>query len=157
VLLDHKFLALVTSWMIVGAFIGFGTGLRWAGVNKLRILHALGGGMFGGMVGGLVFASSPENSPQLTDVFRALGFMITGIGITCGVALAPVLLRDGVLRFISSGDGRAQNKYGPNRKEWELHAGDSYLAGSMGAESTMSMFGQEIQIYIPDAMVNTRH
>ena len=162
--IKQKLPAVIVSWMVTGSLIGFGTGLRWVSVNKLRVLHALGGGMFGGILGGLVFASwtlvsdSSSQSPAwLADVFRALGLMITGIGITCGVTLAPVLLRDGVLRFISSGDGRAQNKYGPMHKEWELHDGDSYLAGSLGADRTMSMYGQEVQIYIPDAMVNSRH
>ena len=164
ILVDQKRLAVIVSWMVTGTLIGFGTGLRWAAVNKLRVLHALGGGMFGGILGGLVFASwtlvsdsSTQSAAWLADLFRALGLMITGIGISCGVTLAPVLLRDGVLRFISSGDGRAQNKYGPMHKEWELHAGDTYLAGSLGADRTMSMYGQEVQIYIPDAMVNARH
>src|SRR5262245_49057353 len=162
VLVQQKFLSVIASWMVTGALIGFGTGLRWAAVNKLRVLHALGGGMFGGILGGLVFAASPllatpQSPAWLPDLLRALGLMITGIGITCGVTLAPVLLRDGVLRFISSGDASVQNKYGPRRKEWELHDGDSYLAGSLGGDGSMSMYGPEVQIFIPDAMVNMRH
>src|SRR5262249_8809166 len=122
----------------------------------------LGGGMFGGLLGGIVFASwtliaSSSNAPWLADLVRATGLMMTGIGITCGVTIAPVLLRDGVLRFISSGDARAQNKYGRNNMEWRLHDGDSYLAGSLGADATVTRYGPEVQIYIPDQMVNNRH
>src|SRR5437867_1225454 len=160
--IEQKRLAVIMSWTVTGTLIGFGTGLRWAGINKLRVLHALGGGMFGGLLGGLVFASwtlmpASSQTPWMADLVRAMGLMMTGIGITCGVTLAPVLLRDGVLRFISSGDGRAQNKYGPNSMEWALHDGDSYLAGSLGADATVTLYGHEVQIYIPDAMVNARH
>jgi hypothetical protein len=160
--IEQKRLAVIMSWTVTGTFIGFGTGLRWVAVNKLRVLHALGGGTFGGLLGGLIFASwtfisAFSQTPWLADLVRAMGLMMTGIGITCGVTLAPVLLRDGVLRFISSGDGRAQNKYGRNSMEWALHDGDSYLAGSLGADATVTLYGNEVQIYIPDAMVNDRH
>jgi hypothetical protein len=161
-IIEQKRLAVILAWTVTGTLVGFGTGLRWIAVNKLRVLHALGGGMFGGLIGGAVFASwtllsATSQKPWMGDLVRAMGLMMTGIGIACGVTLAPVLLRDGVLRFISSGDGRAQNKYGPNSMEWPLHDGDSYIAGSLGADRTVSLYGQEIQIYIPDAMVNDRH
>jgi hypothetical protein len=161
-LIEQKRLAVILSWTVTGILVGFATGLRWSGVNKLRVLHALGGGMIGWLLGGLVFAtwtllSSASQAPWLADLLRAIGLMMTGIGISCGVTLAPVLLRNGVLRFISSGDARAQNKYGPTPPEWSLHDGDSQVAGSLGADATMSRYGQEIQIYIPDQMVNVRH
>lgn len=118
--------------------------------------------MFGGLLGGLVFASWSQlapssNSPWFADLIRATGLIMTGVGITCGVTIAPVLLRDGILRFISSGDARAQNKYGRNNMEWALHDGDSYLAGSLGVDATVTLYGQEVQIYIPDQMVSNRH
>jgi hypothetical protein len=161
-LIPQKRLAVIVAWTVTGTLIGFATGLRWVAVNKLRVFHALGGGMFGGLLGGLVFAlwtltSAASQSPWMADLVRATGLMMTGVGITCGVTIAPVLLRDGVLRFISSGDARAQNKYGRNSMEWALHDGDSYLAGSLGADATVSLYGQEVQIYIPDQMVNNRH
>jgi FHA domain len=154
---NHRLLALVITWMVTGAAIGFGTGLRWAGVNKLRPLHAVGGGMAGGIVGGLVFAFSPEGASQLSDLFLALGYMFTGMGITCGVTLAPILLRAGILRFISSGDASTQNKYGNRNMEWELQDGESKLAGSQGADLSMSRFGPEVHIFIPDALVSPKH
>jgi hypothetical protein len=161
-LIEQKRLAVILSWTVTGTLVGFGTGLRWIAVNKLRVFHALGGGMFGGLLGGGLFAvwtllSASSQAPWMADLVRALGLMVTGIGITCGVTLAPVLLRDGVLRFISSGDARAQNKYGRNSMEWALHDGDSYLAGSLGADATVSLYGHEVQIYIPDQMVKSRH
>jgi len=161
-LIQQKRVAVIVAWTVTGTLVGFGTGLRWAAVNKLRVFHALGGGMFGGLLGGLVFASwtlmsAASQAPWVADLVRASGLMMTGVGITCGVTIAPVLLRDGVLRFISSGDARAQNKYGRNSMEWALHDGDSYLAGSLGADATVSLYGQEVQIYIPDQMVNNRH
>jgi hypothetical protein len=161
-LIQEKRLAVILAWTVTGTLIGFGTGLRWISINKVRVLHALGGGMFGGLLGGIVFASwtlLPQLSggPWLADLVRATGLITTGIGITCGVTVAPVLLRDGVLRFISSGDARAQNKYGRNNMEWALHDGDSYLAGSLGADATVTLYGHEVQIYIPDQMVNNRH
>jgi len=161
-LIQQKRVAVIVAWTVTGTLVGFGTGLRWAAVNKLRVFHALGGGMFGGLLGGLVFASwtlmsATSQAPWVADLVRASGLMMTGVGITCGVTIAPVLLRDGVLRFISSGDARAQNKYGRNSMEWALHDGDSYLAGSLGADATVSLYGQEVQIYIPDQMVNNRH
>jgi hypothetical protein len=160
--IPQKHLAVIIAWTLTGTLIGFGTGLRWVTVNKLRVIHALGGGMFGGLLGGLVFVawtltSAGSQSPWLPDLVRATGLMMTGVGITCGVTIAPVLLRNGVLRFISSGDARAQNKYGRNSMEWALHDGDSYLAGSLGADMTASLYSQEVQIYIPDQMVNNRH
>ena len=139
---------------MAGGFIGLGTGLRWVGLNKNRGLHALTGGLCGGTLGGIVFALQ---GGVIADLSQALGFMLTGIGITCGVTLAPVLLSDGVLRFISSGDSRAQKKYGRTSKEWELQSGDRYVVGSLGADLTQSLYAQEVQIYLPDSMVASRH
>jgi len=154
---SHRLLAMVLTWMLTGAFIGFGTGLRWAGVNKLRLLHGIGGGMAGGILGGLVFAFSPEGSAPLSDLLLALGYMITGMGIACGVTLAPILLRAGILRFISSGDASTQNKYGNRNMEWPLQDGESQIAGSQGADMSMSRFGPDVQILIPDALVSPKH
>src|SRR5262245_17776516 len=144
----------VLSWMIAGALIGFATGLRWLPSNKSRVVHAMIGGLFGGSIGGIAFIFLGSGVPDLP---LALGFMVTGIGITCGVTLAPVLLRDGILRFISSGDLRAQEKYGPSHKEWELHDGGHYIVGSLQAKDTRTTFSQEVYVYLPDQMVAARH
>jgi len=142
----------ILSWLVTGAFIGFGTGLRWVTVNTNRVFHGLIGGLLGGALAGIVYGTLHKG-----DLSLAIALMSTGIGITLGVALAPVLLRDGILRFMSSGDPRSQNKYGPNRKEWELHDGDRYVVGSLSAARTQTSFAHEVQVYIPDAMVAERH
>jgi hypothetical protein len=82
--------------------------------------------------------------------------MVTGMGITLGVTLAPVLLRDGVLLFISSADPRAQNKYGSPQQQWVIQDGDRFVVGSQGAESG-TLYARPVDIYIPDAMVAKRH
>jgi pSer/pThr/pTyr-binding forkhead associated (FHA) protein len=41
--------------------------------------------------------------------------------------------------------------------EWELQDGENKLAGSLGADLSMSRFGPEVQIFIPDALVSPRH
>jgi hypothetical protein len=140
------------EWLVVGGLIGFVTGLRWFGVNRLRCVHALFGGLVGGGLGGVLFSLLGGN-----DAFQALAFMLSGMGITLGVVLAPVLLRDGVLRFISSADPRAQNKYGSPQQEWVIQNGDRYVIGSQGAERGMTMYARAIDVYIPDAMVAKRH
>jgi hypothetical protein len=140
------------AWLFAGGFIGFVVGLRWFAVNRLRAVHAMIGGMAGGGAGALVFSLAGAD-----EIFQALAFVLTGVGITLGVTLAPVLLRDGVLQFISSGDPRAQNKYASPRQEWVLQQGDHYVMGSQGASATMTIYSRDVQIYIPDALVSARH
>jgi hypothetical protein len=139
-------------WIIAGGLIGLVTGLRWVGANPLRAVHALAGGLLGGTFGGLVVGLGATH-----EFVQALAYMITGSGITLGVTLAPVLLSDGVLRFISSGDARAQNKYGSPRQEWVLQDGDRFVIGSQSADMSSTMWSQDVQVYIPDAMVSRRH
>jgi hypothetical protein len=140
------------TWLIAGGLIGLVTGLRWFGVNRLRSVHALLGGLVGGGLGGAVFTFLGADA-----FFQALAFMLSGMGITLGVALAPVLLRDGVLHFVSSADPRAQNKYGSPQQEWVVQEGDRLVVGSQGSERNMTMYGRVVDIYIPDAMVAKRH
>lgn len=139
-------------WLITGGMIGLVTGLRWVGANPLRAVHALFGGILGGALGGLVVALGTNQ-----EFVQALAYMLTGMGITLGVTLAPVLMSDGVLRFVSSGDPRAQNKYGSPRQEWVVQDGDRLVIGSQSAEMSATIWTQDVQIYIPDAMVGPRH
>ena len=83
--------------------------------------------------------------------------MLTGVGITFGITLAPILLRDGLIQFVSSGDPRAQSKYGRSRKQWEVQDGDSYLIGSQTQDASQTRYRPEIEIYIPDASIAPRH
>ncbi len=145
------------AWVFAGTLIGLFTGVRWSGVNKLRALHAAMGGLFGGLTGGLVFSLLGAIGGAFVEVFQAFAFMITGVFITLGVTLAPVLLKDGVLQFVSSGDARAQNKYGSPRQEWLVQDGDSFVIGSMTADYTQTIYARGVQIYIPDALVAPRH
>ena len=144
----------LVAWMLAGSFIGCGLGLRWVGVNRARVAHAFAGGLIGGALGGLIFAGLAASVPDLS---QALGFVSVGVGICFGVTLAPILLRDGVLQFVSSGDARAQSKFGRTKKEWEIQQGDSYVIGSQSQEMTRSRYRPEIDIFIPDAAIAGRH
>jgi MFS family permease len=142
------------AWMLAGSFIGFGLGLRWVGVNRARVAHAFAGGLIGGAFGGLIFAGLAGSVPDLS---QALGFVFLGVGICFGVTLAPILLRDGVLQFVSSGDPRAQSKFGRAHKEWEIQQGDSYVIGSQSQDLARSRYRPEIDVFIPDAGIAARH
>jgi hypothetical protein len=110
------------------------------------------GGMCGGFLGGLVFATL---SPWLPGVSQAVAFVFTGAGISFGIAFAPILLRDAVLRFVNSGDPRASSKLG--KREWAIQEGDSYILGSQSGDLSKSTYGREVDIYLPDATVAPRH
>lgn len=143
------------SWMFTGALIGFCISLRWLSVSKSRVLHGLIGGVFGGTLGGIAYWSLVDVISG--DLAQSLGFVLTGIGIACGVSLAPILLRQGVIEFASSGDRRVLAKYAQSRKQWDLHDGGRYVIGSLSAGHTRTMFTPEVQIYIPDQSVAERH
>jgi hypothetical protein len=142
------------AWMLVGSFIGLGIGLRWVAVNRARVAHAFAGGLIGGVLGGIAFEGLGSSIPDLS---QALGFVILGLSICLGVTLAPILLRDGVLQFVSSGDARAQSKFGRKHKEWQIQEGDTYVVGSEDQENTRSRYRSETNIFIPDAAIATRH
>src|SRR6185295_13356256 len=112
----------VLTWSLAGELIGFGAGIRWIGVNRNRLLIAMFGGMAGATIGGFFFDLSGRILPQAADFTQASAFVLTGVGITCGITLAPALLSDGVIRFLSSADPRAQNKL--KKAEWLLRDGD---------------------------------
>ena len=145
-------LAVVLGWMLTGCLIGLGLGSRWLLVNRARVAHGTVGGMCGGFLGGLTFGTL---SSLIPDISQALAFCLTGAGISFGIAFAPLLLRDAVLRFVSSGDPRAASKV--RKREWEIQDGDSYLVGSQNADLSKSRYGREIDIYLPDASVAPRH
>jgi len=142
------------AWMLAGSLIGLGLGLRWVHVNRLRIVHAYAGGLLGGALGGLIFVGLGSRIPDLS---QALGFIFIGVGICFGVTLAPILLRDGVLQFVSSGDARAQSKFGRTRKEWELHQGDSYVIGSQSQDFSKTRYRPDVEIFVPDTAIAPHH
>jgi len=120
----------------------------------MRAAHAFAGGLLGGALGGLLFAGLGSRIPDLS---QAMGFVLTGVGITFGITLAPILLRDGVLQFISSGDPRAQSKFGHTHKEWEVADGDTYAIGSQAQDLGKTRYAPEVEIFIPDAAIGARH
>ncbi len=58
---------------------------------------------------------------------------------------------------MSSGDARAQSKFGRAHKEWEIQQGDSYVIGSQSQDLSKSRYRPEIDIFIPDAGIAARH
>jgi hypothetical protein len=145
-------LGTVLGWMATGALIGAGLGARWISVNRARVAHGMVGGMCGGFLGGLIFATLSQALPGIS---QAVAFVLTGAGISFGIAFAPILLRDGLLRFVNSGDPRALSKLG--KKEWAIQEGDSYVLGSQSADLSKSSYGREVDIYLPDGSVAPRH
>jgi hypothetical protein len=151
---DHPILARTMTWMLVGSFVGLGLGLRWIRVNPARLAHAFTGGLCGGLLGGFLFATVARHLP---DFGEALDYILVGAGICFGVAFAPILLRQGLLQFISSGDPRAQSKLGRSRKQWELQEGDIYVIGAQNPSFAETRYRPDIEIFIPDSAMATRH
>jgi hypothetical protein len=145
-------LGTVLGWMMSGALIGAGLGARWIAVNRTRLAHGMVGGMCGGFLGGMMFGTLSQWLPGTSQAFA---FVLTGSGISFGIAFAPIVLRDAVLRFVSSGDPRASSKLG--KKEWTILDGDSYVLGSQSADLSKSTYGREVDIYLPDGSVAPRH
>ncbi len=142
---DYPRVVRILDWVLVGSFIGLAVGLRWMNINKNRIVHGFTGGLAGGLVGGLLFSFAGGSYP---DFIEAWAFILMGTGICAGVALAPTMLRQGTLQFVSSGDAAAQSKLGrPPRKQWELQDGNSYVIGAQ----------ESLAISIPDTTVAPRH
>jgi hypothetical protein len=152
--LKYPLLSRLITWMVAGSLVGVGLGMRWVSVNRSRAAHALMGGLIGGAAGGAIFASLGSAIP---DFSLALGFVLTGVGISFGITFAPILLRDGLVQFVSSGDARAQSKYGRSRKQWEVQDGDSYLIGSQSQDASITRYRPEIEVFIPDAAIAPRH
>ena len=144
------FLGWLLAWMLAGSFIGLGLGLRWVSSNKNRVIYATAGGL----LGGIIFAGLGNTVPDLS---QAAGFVAVGVGICFGITLAPILLRDGLLQFVSSGDPRAQMKFGPAKKEWELNGGGSYLIGSENGLLSRTNYLAGIEVFIPDAAIAAQH
>jgi hypothetical protein len=149
------FAARLIPWGLAGGLIGFGAGSRWFGVNMYRPLVSTVGGMCGATIGGALFTASGSVLPQAADFIQASAFVITGVGISAGVVVAPALLSDGLLRFWSSADTNTVARC--SGSEWLLHEGDRLLIGSLPMNQTRSIYGKEIDIYLPDPNVARRH
>ena len=141
-------------WILTGALIGFGAGARWLKVNVFRPTMATLGGMLGAAVGGLVFTSLQAFS-DLADFVQATAFILTGIGITTGVTLAPNLMVDGVMRFVDSQDRMTRERC--QASAWPLRQGDRLLIGRLSLRESRHWYGKEATIYLPDREVSERH
>jgi hypothetical protein len=141
-------------WAICFSLIALGVGLRWANSNRARVLHTYVGGLGGGLLGGGLFVLL---APHLAAGVSLGGLVLAGAGTSFGAGIAPVLVRDGMMRFISSGDARAQNKLGKPGKLWDLAAEESYVVGSAITPQGGTVFQQGADIWLPDTSVAPRH
>ena len=144
----------IAAWAVGFSLIGLGLGLRWVRNNRARVLHTYAGGLVGALLGGLIFVFF---SPHLPSGVALCGLLFAGAGIGFGAGIAPVLVRDGLVRFISSGDARAQSKLGKARKEWDLVPEDSYVIGSTMTALGGARFQQGADICVPDASIAPLH
>jgi len=58
---------------------------------------------------------------------------------------------------VSSGDARAQSKFGRTHKEWELQQGDTYVIGSQSQDFSKTRYRPDVEIFIPDTAIAPRH
>jgi len=154
-MIDAGFAADVLSWLIAGALIGFGISLRWWKVNRSRVFNGLLGGMAGGVVGGLAYLLLANLIGGGNS--QAIGMALAGLGITTFISLAPILTRQGMLEFVNSADAATQKRYKQSRKQWEIHNGEKYVIGRLSASQSTTMLSPELQIYIPDSLIEPRH
>lgn len=144
----------LSVWALCFSLIGLAVGLRWVRSNRVRLLHAYAGGLVGGLLGGLLFVLF---APHVSTGISVAGLMLAGAGTGFGTGIAPILVREGTLRFISSGDARAQNKLGAERHVWNLDVDESYILGSTGTAQNSTRFQQGADIAIPDAAIAPKH
>jgi hypothetical protein len=144
----------IAVWTICFSLVGLGLGLRWARSNRARVLHTYAGSLAGSLLGGIIFILF---SPHLSSGVTMCGLMAAGAGTGFGAGIAPILVRDCAIRFISSGDARAQSKLGKIAKFWNLNADESYVLGSAMTTQGGARFQQGADICIPDAAIAPRH
>jgi hypothetical protein len=154
-MIDASFAADVLSWLIAGALIGFGISFRWWRINRSRVFNGLLGGMAGGVVGGLAYLLLANLIGGGNS--QAIGMALAGLGITTFISLAPILTRQGVLEFVNSSDAATQKRYKQSRKQWDIHNGEKYVIGRLSASQSTTMLSPELQIYVPDSLVEPRH
>jgi hypothetical protein len=154
-MIDTSFAADVLSWLIAGALIGFGISFRWWKVNRSRVFNGLLGGMAGGVVGGLAYLLLANLIGGGNS--QAIGMALAGLGITTFISLAPILTRQGMLEFVNSSDAATQKRYKQSRKQWDIHNGEKYVIGRLSASQSTTMLSPELQIYVPDSLVEPRH
>jgi len=143
----------IATWALCFSLISLGLGLRWFKTNRARVLHTYIGGLAGGLLGGLLFVLFAPHAAGMA----MCGLMFAGAGTGFGAGIAPILVRDGALAFISSGDARAQNKLGKAHKKWDLDQDESYVIGSAMTTQGGTRFQQGADICVPDSAIAPRH
>lgn len=143
----------LSVWALCFSVIGLGIGLRWVLSNRVRVLHAYIGSLAGGLLGGAAFVLFSPHMGGLSTV----GLMLAGAGTGFGAGIAPILVREGIMRFVSSGDARAHNKLGSQHATWNLDVDESYVLGSNQTAQNGTRFQQGADIWIPDSAVAPRH
>jgi hypothetical protein len=143
----------VLPWALAGELIGFGVGMRWFAINRHTPLLATLGGMIGAALGGLIFTAF--SSSGSSGFVQATAFVLTGVGITTGITLAPQLFSMGVIQFVSSTDPKAYSK--ARGHEWSLQEGDKLLIGSLSGQNTNTMMRREVELFLSDSLVAARH
>ena len=141
-------------WTICLSLISLALGMRWIRTNGARVVHTYLGGLVGGLLGGILFILF---APHVSAGVSMAGLMLAGAGTSFGAGIAPVLVRDGLMRFISSGDARAQNKLGKSGKFWDLDPEESYVVGSAATAAGGTVFQQGADIWLPDTSIAPRH
>lgn len=142
------------GWTLSASILALGVGLRSLRRNRMRVFHTYAGGIAGGLLGGLVFVGLGTRQPELS---QAVGLMLTGAGVGFGAGLAPLLVGEAALEFISSADARAQGKYGRTHKRWELSPEETYVVGSLATSQSDTRFQPGADIFVPDASMAPRH
>jgi len=140
-------------WALGGELIGFGVGMRWFAINRHTPLLATFGGMIGATAGGLVFTAFASSDSG--GFVQATAFVLTGVGITTGITVAPQLLSVGVIQFVSSTDPKAYSK--ARGREWNIQEGDKLLLGSLSGQNTNTMMRREVELFLSDSAVAPRH
>jgi hypothetical protein len=144
----------IAVWALCTSVVGLGIGLRWFKTNRARSVHAYVGGLAGGLFGGAFFVLF---APHVSAGMSLAGLCFAGAGTGFGAGIAPILIRNGLVRFISSGDARAQNKLGNNKTAWDLEIDESYVLGSAATTQGGTKFQQGADIMIPDSSIAPRH
>lgn len=151
---DSPALYRLLGWTLSGSILALGIGMRSIRRNRTRVFHTYAGGIAGGLLGGLVFVGLGTRQPELS---QAVSLMLTGAGVGFGAGLAPLLVGESALEFISSADARAQSKYGRPHKRWDLSPEETYIVGSLATSQSDTRFQPGADIFVPDASMAPRH
>lgn len=151
---DSPALYRLLGWTLSGSILALGIGMRSIRRNRMRVFHTYAGGIAGGLLGGLVFVGLGTRQPELS---QAVSLMLTGAGVGFGAGLAPLLVGESALEFISSADARAQSKYGRPHKRWDLSPEETYIVGSLATSQSDTRFQPGADIFVPDASMAPRH